>query len=622
MNSLMSNKMTRQPLTEPRSERLDADDILQLLRRNLGLIALIVAITLGLTALYLSRQSDRYTARAEMALTTSELRLSQINSQLESYDLTNSRVSTELDVLRSRSFAALVATEQGLYDDPDFLPPPENGTPLTPEARKRAVVDLLLASYSLHRTGDSLVIDILADAPTAELASRIANGVVSSFIDLSVSDQSQSIDGSINYLRGQVASLGEELSQKEVDLANFIREYALDDKEQPGRLRRERSHMTSVLEVMDSEGTGQSAEALRIRGQLEEVEAQLAERTRNDLTLSRKQRYVALLATRYQTAIERLNELEPRKQMIKPDARQISAAEVPMKPSWPNRGVTLVLTGVAALVLGFVAALLRESLSRKVWDGQQATRVSELPNMGTLPRIRRKSLVAGDHNPIWFIRTFPRSAFAEALRALLTVWSSQKRDESATPVLMITSALAGEGKSTVSTGLASSAAEDGLRVLLMDFDTHRGGAARILELEAPGVPAAEVAKGGKELDAAIRHVPDFDSFDMIAFADPTHWKPALVKSFREAVIPRLRERYDLIIMDTPPALAVSDAVRFASISDETLVVLRSGRTTERALRNTVERLASCGLQISGTVVNAVEPRRYRQQNQGDGYGYY
>ena len=109
----------------------------------------------------------------------SELRISQVDTQLESYELTRARVETEMDRLRSRSFAERVAGKLDLFKDTSYLPVGENGPKLGSPERKRAVVDKLLQSYEPQRSGESLVIYIEAHANTPDLAARIANGVVS-----------------------------------------------------------------------------------------------------------------------------------------------------------------------------------------------------------------------------------------------------------------------------------------------------------------------------------------------------------------------------------------------------------------------------------------------------------
>lgn len=172
-----------------RIERMDSEEFIQLLRQNIWLILAVVATVMGATAWYLSRQTPIYTAHSAMALTNSEVRISQIDTQMEVYDLTRARVETELDRLRSRNFAEEVAKSLDLFQNTEFLPLTEDGPPLGSIERARAVIDKLLRAYSLQRTGESLVISIMVDAEQPQLAADIANAVVDSFISLSVAQQ-------------------------------------------------------------------------------------------------------------------------------------------------------------------------------------------------------------------------------------------------------------------------------------------------------------------------------------------------------------------------------------------------------------------------------------------------
>lgn len=604
-----------------RGSGVSAEDLLNLIRRNIWLIVVVCTATLALTASYLSVQPDVYRAQAAMELTNSEVRLSQIDSQFESYELNSARIATVMDVLRSRNFAQTVATNLELFDNRTFLPKPSGPVKPNKDTWKRMVVDHLLASYSVHRAGESLVITLQAEAHDPQMAARLANGLVQNFVETSVRDQAMVIDSSVAHLRSQVESLGEELSLKEVELAELIRETALDDAELPLRLLRERNHLSSVLANLESDGQGNGAEAGQIRDQIERIETQLTERTRNDLMLNRSQRYIDLLSTRYQTAIERLNTLEPRKEIVQADARQISKAEVPVRPSAPNRSATMAVVFAASLVLAFLLAMLRAALNRTVEDAAHATRVSGQPNLGTVPRIRRRGMLTRNHDPIWFLRNFPRSGFAESLRSILTFWSSQHRDSGVPKLMMVTSGVQSEGKSTVSTALAASTALDGLRVLLLDFDSQPGGASRILKVPEGVVPATALADGSVSWRDAIQPAPGFDRLDVLDIPPDTSWTSRLISAFAQRVIPEMREHYDLIVLDTPPALAIADAVRFGALADEAIVVVRAGQTSERALLTTMQKLERAGINVGGTVVNDVEPRHFRQHHNGVGYDY-
>ena len=234
MNMVAQNQRST-AAAEARSERLDTDELMQLMRRNLWLMIVIALAVTGATAAYLSTRIPIYRTQGAMVLTNSEIRMSQIDTQLRSYELTRARVETELDVLRSRSFAEQVAKSIGLFDDPEFLVQTTGDSDEERVEHARAVIEKLLASYMLHRNGESLVITVQAEATTPDLAARIANGVVVSFIELSRTRQTSIIDSSTFHLENQIITMGSDLSQRQFELADFIRMNTLDDSGLPQR---------------------------------------------------------------------------------------------------------------------------------------------------------------------------------------------------------------------------------------------------------------------------------------------------------------------------------------------------------------------------------------------------
>ena len=317
----------RQP--QSRAERLDSEEFIQLLRRNIWLIAAVVMIVMGGTYVYLLRQTPMYRAESAMALTTSEVRISQVDTQMEVYDLTRARVETELDRLRSRNFVERVADGLDLFKDPTFLPESEGGPAIGSPERAREVVDKVLGSYKLERSGESLVISVIAESTSPKRAADIANAVVKAFVNDSVENQTEGIERSVNYLREQISTIGEELTQGQMDLAAFIRDNQLDDTELSGKLRRERSHTASVIEVMDSRNEGNSPERQRLQADLDKMDAQLSSRTLQELQLARRNLGIELMNTRYETAVERLNQLEPQLDHVDADARQFARQGLP-----------------------------------------------------------------------------------------------------------------------------------------------------------------------------------------------------------------------------------------------------------------------------------------------------
>lgn len=602
-----------------RSDRLDGEQLIQTLARSWLLILMVTALVVGATAIYLSRQTPVYRAVAAMALMNSELRISQVDTQLESYELTRARVETEMDRLRSRSFAERVADKLDLFGDTTYLPVDEGDPAVGTPERRRAVVDKLLSSYQPQRTGESLVIHIEAQASTASMAARIANGVVETFIGQSIEAQNRTLQQSAKRLRSQIDNVGEQLTSSQTEVATLIRENVLDDTELPARLRRERSHLASLLEVMDK--TPETApERARLEADLARIETQLTDRTRNEMQLSRMERNVDLLAQLYQTMVERLNQIEPQLNQVQPDAGQVTVAETPFEPSWPNMPTTLALAVPGGLMLGFILALVRSAMDRQIWTGARAAQVSQVPNLGNLPRLRAPGLLRRRPQPERFLWRFPRSEFSEALRSLMTICAGLVGG-GAPRVTLVTSPLPGGGASMVAVSMAAMAALEGMRVLLLDFDTGRQGGRGQDMLGKPSASLADLCEGRRTLADVAVPVPNYEDFFVIGFDRQAPLTQRMVAAFRDGPLADMRAAYDMVIIDTPPALGVSDAARLGAVADSALVVVRSGKTSERALQHCIATLQDSGVNLAGTVVTDIEPRRFRRLNLGGAHAY-
>lgn len=583
------------------AKQISLADLRWLIHRQILPISAVIVTILVVTAMALWQMPDRFTARAAMVLTVSEARISRTNSQLEVFDLTSARVQTEIDVLRSRDFAADVAQSLDLFHHPEFAGG-TNTDPITPEV-KAQVIDRLLASYSLFRTGESLVINVDAEASAPALAAAIANAVVATYIRNSVSDERIQIETLVGFLRERVRSLNDDLSSAEIALAEIIRNNNLDDTDLPTRLLTERDSAAGILAVLRARNATPDEIAAR-EAEVKDLEERLSQRTRAELSRKRQERVVDLLSTRYQTATERLNELEPQLELISQGARQVTIAEIPTEPSAPNRPATLAIAGAAAVVLAFLLALLLNSSNRQIWTDAQAREVSGQRNLGHLPKLRSRGPFQM-RMPGWVLQIPPFSSFSEALRSILTIWMKTAA-RAGHKVLMIASPLPGDGKSTIAAALAATAAKDGMKVLLLDFDQHRAQVYRHVGATPVRILIEDLLSQPEQFSSKLQQIGRTAGFDFMALSAANRWTPRLIEDFASQILPQLRDSFDLVLFDTPPVLATADASRLGAVADETLLIVRAGKTGTRALAMAVDRLLTSGVQIAGTVVNAVE----------------
>ncbi|MEL7211921.1 MAG: AAA family ATPase [Pseudomonadota bacterium] len=612
-------------------ERMGLEGLLTILRRQALIAITLIVVIMAAATFYLRTVEESYATRATIVLTPSETRISRTAAQLESFDVSRSIVETELDVLRSRQFAAEVAAQLDLATHPVFVPASDNPT-ISATERLAQIVDKLLASYSVSRSGESLAIEIVAETPDPELTAAIANGVAETYIRRSEQSQRREIQQSIRFLETRAEAMSVELSELDSQFTDFVRTNGLDDSDLLDRLLSEQMRLSAIRDALGGESRHET-EFQRNQAALEEVDERLREHTAATLTLGRMERALSLQQTRYQNAVERLNELETQLDFVPRSARHVTVARVPVEPAWPNQKVALALSFIAATILAFITVLLLESLNRRVWTEADVQRITGLRNFGSVPRIPKESFWLSRPSPLKVLSADPRSYFNEGVRGILTLWFNKFRSHNA-KVIMISSSLPNEGKSTVALSLAGSATRDGLKVLLLDFDFQGESAAAldgessktlsleqmVQDFETGAKPIGGSEKFGEtsvvEPISADAPIASADDFQVIRVDTQDGLNLHVLQEFQMKVIPELRERFDLILLDTPPVLVFDDACRFGPLADAVFIVVRWGRSKGNELREAYDRLSRGGLNVIGTVFNDVDPREQKRFSTG------
>jgi tyrosine-protein kinase Etk/Wzc len=202
----------------------------------------------------------------------------------------------------------------------------------------------------------------------------------------------------------------------------------------------------------------------------------------------------------------------------------------------------------------------------------------------------------------------------EALRGIRASLQRQIQD-AANNVLVVTGATPGTGKSFVSSNLAVLNAQAGKRVLLIDGDMRRGRLAAVFK-QTGSVGLAEVLTGQLDIDHVIRDTGVHGLSFIAAGQFPPNPSQLLSTPRMQQLLDHLGELYDLIIVDTPPVLAVSDANMMASLAGSTLLVVRPNAQSERELEETAKRLDRTGAHLVGMIFNAMPRRRSEKRSYG------
>jgi capsular exopolysaccharide synthesis family protein len=276
----------------------------------------------------------------------------------------------------------------------------------------------------------------------------------------------------------------------------------------------------------------------------------------------------------------------------------IDPATLPDSPAFPQPVLNLTLALIFGLVLAVALALLREVLDNTIKD------VDDLgpdgpPLLGALVgESAKEHAVLVDQAP-------PSSPRVEAYRMLRTNVSFVDVDRH-NKALVVTSPVQGDGKSSVAINLALSLSSAQVKTLLIDGDLRRPRVAQALGL-VPDVGLTNVLLGQVTIDGAIQRYQDGHLEVLASGTVPPNAAELLQSDAMEKLLEDLRQHFEMIIIDSPPLLPVTDAAVLASRADGAVVVVRHGQTTKEEWRQAEGRLEQVDAQLLGVVMNMVPP---------------
>ncbi|MEU7831169.1 MULTISPECIES: polysaccharide biosynthesis tyrosine autokinase [unclassified Nonomuraea] len=318
------------------------------------------------------------------------------------------------------------------------------------------------------------------------------------------------------------------------------------------------------------------------------------------------------LGTRFTQLIEQLERVNS---ATRPTVKVtvVDQAEIPQAPVSPRPVVNLVVAVLIALVIAIGSLTLRDRLDTTIKTSDALQRVSKSSTLGIIGYerdARRHPLI---------VRSGGRSSRSEAFRSLRTNLQFIGVDRQPKS-LVITSCLPNEGKSSTSSNLAITLAQAGWRVLLVDGDLRRPRIPTYLGIEG-AVGLTDVLIGKAKLDEVIQPWGEPRLFVLPSGQIPPNPSELLGSRGMRQVIDQVMDDYDIVIVDAPPLLPVTDAATLSAICDGVLLVARYGKTRQEHIVRGTELLASINARIVGTVMNFVPAKASRYDGYGYGYGY-
>lgn len=372
-----------------------------------------------------------------------------------------------------------------------------------------------------------------------------------------------------------------------------------------------------ILQRAALEQTRAKSQVDALRLAITTMEAQIENQSIDLVTLQQLQREAEANRLIYEFFLSRLKETSVQQGIQQADSRVLSQAVVPTSASAPRRSLILALSAMLGLFVGTALILLQEMLQNTFRTSEELEAYTGYTVMGQIPKMpvrNRKKILE-------YAKNKPSSQAVEAVRNLRTSILLSNVDNPP-KVVMVTSTLPAEGKTTESLLLAQNMAAIGKKVLLIEGDIRRRVFAQYFDVPNDQGLVSVLAGEVKFSDAV--YWEETLGLDILVGEKPSINAADLFSSEKfESFLQDARKAYDMIVIDTPPALVVPDARVIGQFADAIMYVVRWDQTPKTQLRQGLAMFESVGLKVTGLILGQIDPKGMKRYGYGryGAYGY-
>ncbi len=482
------------------------------------------------------------------------------------------------------------------------------------------------------------VISISLEGKDPALTARTLNEIGALYVRQNVERKAAEAEKSLNFLNTQLPQLRKELESSEGKFNQFRNQNGTFDltTEAKAMLDQSVSLKVKLLELqqkrkeLDARFTAQHPSVQVLDGQVKDISAQIAKMEGKAKTfpnveqdLLRLTRDVKVNNELYTGLLNSFQQLRLVKEGKVGNVRIVDVAAVPEKPVKPQRAQLLAISGVLGLLAGLGLAFLRNSLRPGIKNADDIEQHLGLHVFATVPHSKEQAALnsnmatqkTGMH---LLANVHPEDPGVESLRSLRTALQFAMLD-APNNLVLISGATPGIGKSFTSANFAAVLGTGGKRVLLIDADMRKGHINKFFGL-ARGMGLSELITGSQSL-AEVLHKNVSPQVDLITTGTlPPNPAELLMSPATVQLLQTLASQYDIVLIDTPPTLAVSDTQVLAPQAGTVFLVARADVSTLGELQESAKRLKQSGVAVRGVIFNDVNTSK-RRYGYGTGYGY-
>jgi len=684
----MSVQPLRDSLAQADSEVIDLGKIVFALRAGWKTISATTVIAIGLAGVYAYKiATPIYTAHSVVVLDTRKSQVVDLQGMMSGLTGESDELNTEVEVLRSRGLADKVVDELRLTEDPEFnaaLRPPTlsarlkgllkvETTEQDPEAERAGVVGAFLERLSIRNVPASYVFEITVKSEDPRKVALIADTVAKRYILNQLEVKFEATEQATAWLTNRVGELKTELEGAEGQLTAFNAQTSLisevtltsleaqlkDMRERVAQVTEQEKQVLARLAALRSASerdaqieAAQDAELTRLRGddtrfavrlaqvlaraELEAARAtdqrealersfktlaeQAASQGEDMITLQQLTREAEASRTLYEYFLSRLKETSAQQGVQQADSRMLSSAVVPVTPTEPRKSLILAMFSILGLMAGGGLVLYRETMRNGYRTARQLEGETGVVVMGQIPLIPgklRKDILS-------YLTSKPSSAAMEAVRNLRTSVLLSNVDKPP-QVIILTSSVPGEGKTTNSLALAVNLVGTGKSVLLIEGDIRRNTLGEYFPGDRSAKGLVSVLSGEAKLEEVMVHHAALGLAFLPGERSAINAADLFMSDAWRNLIEQMRKKFDYILIDTPPVLVVPDARIIAQVADAVLFTVRWNETSRTQVQEALRMFETLRLKVSGLVLSQIdgaEMKRYGYGGKYAGYGAY
>jgi len=652
-----------EPLQQRSEREVHLRDYLRVIfRRRWAVIACFVVVVVTVTVGTFAAKPV-YRATCQVLIERENPDMVKIEEMLAVDANSTDYYQTQYEILKSKLLAQRSIQKLDLEDNPEFNPKPKKRwfspqkflaaalrkikiLPSSPEHEGEQLPDRenrLINAYENRLTiqpiRNSRLVNISFDSHDPKLAALLANTHAKVYMEYNLErkftisqDAVAWLDKKIKEIQGELDASGQgDFKERDDLIAQNLRN--LNDALTLGKTEGNKKHnlypglnksssnpssITSVTEVL------QNPLIQELKAQLVRLEGELSERSKKygpkHPQMIRLGSQIAQVRAKIDQEISKItHNIDTEHRIIL--AKEISLisivdpARVPDTPAKPNKRLNVLLAVLVGLMGGVGVAFFFEYLDPSIKSSEEIEAQLGMPFLGHVANITSVLAGKGKNDGALITLRHPTSHSAEEFRTIATNILFSIPDKPGKSII-ITSALAEEGKTTMAANLAIVMAQIGKRVLLIDADMRRPAIHSLFDLErAPGL--SDFLAQGADLASIVHQPPVKDLFVISAGTPPPNPSALLLSQKMADFITSMREKYDLVILDSPPVIMMSDTPAMASVVDGMVMIIKSGVTPRPTVQKAVHQLAQVAAKLTGAVLNCHDIKR-----EGYYYHYY